>query len=273
MKKAILFLVMLLFVAPVTQGDEIRAHVDANGNVTYKNSGPTIQEQQKRDIEQQKNIDQVNKPQVQKKVISTLPRPNRPDIHGMPPNEARTRMEGYRIEMNAYMASGGTVSMPSRPNISGMPPNEARTRMEGYRIEMEAYMASGGTVSMPAKPNISGLPPNEARTRMEGYRIEMEAYSTSQGGTVRQTGGNIISENHNLKKQYEIEEAEDDARRSEQNRQESSKAQSNHGAIDQHGNFYAPAAGGIIDQRDGTFHQEAAGGYINTKTGEFMPAQ
>jgi hypothetical protein len=59
MKEAILFLVMLLFVVPVVQGDEIRAHVDANGNVTYKNSGPTIQEQQQREVEREKREQEI----------------------------------------------------------------------------------------------------------------------------------------------------------------------------------------------------------------------
>ncbi|WP_432262932.1 hypothetical protein [Cupriavidus sp. TMH.W2] len=45
------------------------------------------------------------------------------------------------------------------------------------------------------------------------------------------------------------------------------------GAINVHtGQFYAPAAGGVVDTATGTFHQAVGGGYINTQTGAFSPA-
>lgn len=57
---------MLFFIVPISHGDEVRSHVGANGTVIYTNSGPTIQEQQQREIESE------NKPQD----VSSMPMPD-----------------------------------------------------------------------------------------------------------------------------------------------------------------------------------------------------
>ena len=46
----------------------------------------------------------------------------------------------------------------------------------------------------------------------------------------------------------------------------------NHGAVDNHGKYYAPAGRGVTDPQNGTYYEKVGGGYVNTRTGEFMPA-
>jgi len=185
---------------------------------------------------------------------------------GNPPHLALIKAEKKMIDDgelidHAQKKAISTMPKPVRPNISGMPPREARDRMELYGIEMRAYVANGGIVSEPITPDLTGLPPRERSTRVMGYKIEMNAYLASHGMAGQNADGGSISETNN------------DSQNVDDNSSHSSKDREKHGAIDQHGNYYAPAAGGIVDPRDGTFHHETAGGYVNTKTGEFMPAQ
>lgn len=89
--------IFMLFFASPCFGDEVRSHVDAKGNVTYTNTGPTIQEQQQRDIARE------NKPQA----VSTMPMSAMPDTSGIA--TAQNCYESSVVSPSPFMGNNGEI--------------------------------------------------------------------------------------------------------------------------------------------------------------------
>lgn len=235
--KKITLVTFMLFLSSPCFGDEVRSHIDAKGNITYTNSGPTIQEQQQRDQEREKKEQEIETKKSHT-IASAIALRHKELISDPNLSEALFNTgKKYIMQGNSHSNS---LLLAEKEMISlGYLRDEDAIRAERERIaeiERRKIAEEEDDAKRRAKRRVRNKIAEEEDDAKRRVRNQQEVSNASaHGNIINQPAGGM--------------------------------------KMDTNGTFYMDAGGGnMTSTKDGTFMQKAAGGYIDTKTGQFVPS-